>query len=921
MTALFKDALREIRRSLGRFMSVFLIIALGCGFFTGIKASCPDMILTASNYFEQSRLMDLRLRSNIGVKSKDIAAVRSAEGVEGACAGYSKEFYYNYDQRNVVLKAISINSNVESGGVNDLNVPVLQEGRLPTAKNECAVEVKIGAPDTFKIGEKITLKAPNSSEKVTDTLACDTFEIVGVVISPLYIGFERDHASIGSGSVNSNIFLPEESFVCDYYTDLYVRLEGMSGYEPFSEEYKKQTEKRGAAAEKAFEESVSQRYESMKNSAQQKTDYAQGEIETLESVLSADVDSLSALHEKALAAAAELQKKYAQQEKSFQKVLIKSQLMQTNEKADMLAALIGDTDGSVREGYSEQLEQAKTELAAAKEQLENAAQLKFYNQTRFDLSDYEGYRDDAEKINNVSKVFPMFFILIAALVCLTTMTRMVEEQRTVIGVYKALGYGEIHILAKYMIYGALASLTGSCIGAAAGLQIFPRLIIRTYRIMYNIPGAATPFRPAYMLAAACVSVLLTCAAAAYSCRRELRAQPAEIMRPKAPAAGRRVLLERAPAIWNKLSFLMKVTVRNLLRYKKRFFMTVIGVAGCTALIITGFGLKNSVSAIIDKQFGEIFRYSAIVALNTDFDNAYKAVEDCNGVKYSKAAFSMAVEADGGGDGYSATIIAADGLKDRYVQMKRLDGSDIDPEKGAVITQKLADMCDLSEGDSISFTDPDGDRYEAEIGGIMQNYALNYIFMTDAQYEKVLGKKPQNNISLLNTDNSASNESVKNELISDERVLGVTFKDDSAKSFMRSIKSMNAIVLLLIVCAAFLAATVLYNLANINITERMRELATVKVLGFYDGETAAYIYRESVISTAIGIIIGLGLGKLLHYFVVVTVEVEAVMFIRELNAASYIIGALLTAGFACIVNGALYFRLRNIDMAQSLKSIE
>ena len=397
MTALFKDALREIRRSFGRFMSVFLIIALGCGFFTGIKASCPDMILTASNYFEQSRLMDLRLRSNIGVKSKDIAAVRSAEGVEGACAGYSKEFYYNYDQRNVVLKAISINSNVENGGVNDLNVPVLQEGRLPTAKNECAVEVKIGAPDTFKIGKKITLKAPNSLEKVTDTLACDTFEIVGVVISPLYIGFERDHASIGSGSVNSNIFLPEESFVCDYYTDLYVRLEGMSGYEPFSEEYKKQTEKRGAAAEKAFEESVSQRYESMKNSAQQKIDYAQGEIETLESVLSTDVDSLSALHEKALAAAAELQKKYAQQEKSFQKVLIKSQLMQTNEKADMLAALIGDTDGSVREGYSEQLEQAKTELAAAKEQLENASELKFYNQTRFDLSDYEGYRDDAEK--------------------------------------------------------------------------------------------------------------------------------------------------------------------------------------------------------------------------------------------------------------------------------------------------------------------------------------------------------------------------------------------------------------------------------------------------------------------------------------------------------------------------------------------
>ena len=570
--------------------------------------------------------------------------------------------------------------------------------------------------------------------------------------------------------------------------------------------------------------------------------------------------------------------------------------------------------------YSNEYEALVNEVTDRIEDYASTQSGTWYIQDRSGNPGYSDYSENTDRIAAVGDVFPLIFFIVAALVCLTTMTRMVEEQRIEMGTMKALGYGGWQIAMKYAVYAMSACISGGVVGAIIGFKLFPYVIMKGYSIMYYLGKLETPYRADIAFMAIAAMAVCTAAATFSACYASLKEVPATLMRPKAPKAGKRIFLERITPVWKRMKFTHKVTARNLFRYKKRFFMTVIGVAGCTALIITGLGLKNSVSAIIDKQFGEIFRYSAIVALNTDFDNAYKAVENCNGVKYSKAAFSMAVEADGG-DGYSATIIAADGLKDRYVQMKRPDGSDIDPENGVVITQKLADMCDLSEGDSISFTDPDGDRYEAEIGGIMQNYALNYIFMTDVQYEKAFGKKPQDNIALLNTDNSASNESVKSELISDERVLGVTFKDDSAKSFMRSIKSMNAIVLLLIVCAAFLAATVLYNLANINITERMRELATVKVLGFYDGETAAYIYRESVISTAIGIIIGLGLGKLLHYFVVVTVEVEAVMFIRELNAASYIIGALLTAGFACIVNGALYFRLRNIDMAQSLKSIE
>lgn len=923
MTALFKDAMREIRKSFGRFMSIFVIIALGCGFFTGLKATCPDMILTASQYFEDSRLMDMRLRSNIGVKSSDIAAVRSSEGVSGACAGYSKDLYYSYDDQNVVLKAISLNSNVSGSEKHDLNVPVVIEGRLPQAKNECVVEKKMSSPDTFEIGNSITLLSPSAEEDIYDTLAYDTFEIVGIVVSPLYIGFERDASAVGSGKVNSNIFLPEEAFVCDYYTDLYIRLEGMEGIDPFSEKYEEETEKRGAAAAAAFERSVNERYDKIMSDSQKKIDSAQTDTDTLRAVLACGDDELNSLYGQAVRGAEQLQAQYDSMSESggARRAIVRSQLLQTEQKAQMLLSLINDTDGTVRAELEEQLAAAENELAAAKEQLDSAAELKIYSDTRFSSSDYSSYKGDADKINNVSKAFPLFFIVIAALVCLTTMTRMVEEQRTVIGTYKALGYSSRHILAKYLIYGSVAAAAGSCIGSAIGLQVFPRMIINTYKIMYNIPGAVTPFRPWYMLAAAAVSLALTGSAVIFTCIRELKEQPAHIMRPRPPLSGRRVLLERIPALWNRLGFLMKVTVRNLLRYKKRFLMTLVGVSGCTALIITGFGLKNSITAIIDRQFDGIYKYSAIAALNTDSEDPLGAFEECGDIVSFIPARSFNVDAGNGGEDYSATVMVTDDTPSEYIEMKDENGNDLALGEGVVLTQKLAQMCSLKVGDTVTFTDSTGDEFTAQVSGVMRNYALNYVYMTCAEYERIFGEKTEYNIAILIADGSAEETEVKSELIADERVLGVTFKSDSTSGFMRSIESMNAIVLLLIVCAAFLAITVLYNLANINITERRRELATVKVLGFYDTETSAYIYRENIISTVIGILFGLALGRLLHYFVVITVEVEAVLFVRELVWWAYLLGAALTAVFAALVNIVLHFKLKKIDMAESLKSIE
>ena len=918
MILILKDTLREIRHTFGRFISILVIVALGCGFFTGLKATRPDMIVTASDYFVQNRLMDLRLRSNIGVRSDEIAAVRSADNVEGAYAGYSKEVCYNYDNTSVVLKAISLIGNIDEDSPNYLNKPELVEGRLPEKKNECAVEVKLSSPSSFKIGETLTLTAPGGDSAIYDTLCTDSFEIVGIVISPLYIGFEREAAAIGSGAVNSNIYIPEAAFTCNYYTDLYVKLDGTEGLDPFSDEYMKAVDRLGKPAVEAFESSAKKRYDSMTASAQGKISAAQDKITLAEQMLAYDRNQLMAVYEQALKAAVEIREKYG----SSKTLIARAAVAAAEQKVEALDKLLNDKDGSVRAQYAADLEDARDQMANAMEELSALPQLRFYHETRFSSGDYSGYRDDADKVDNVSKAFPLFFVLIAALVCMTAMTRMVEEQRTVIGAYKAMGYTGGKILVKYMTYGVTAAVVGSVIGSLAGMKMFPLIIINTYKIMYCVPGAQTPIRMDYLLAATAVSALLTGSAVVCTCLRELSDEPAYIMRPRPPKNGKRVFLERFPAVWGRLSFLMKVTVRNLMRYKKRFVMTLVGVAGCTALIITGFGLKYSVSSIVDRQFGGVFTYSAIAALNTDEDEPWNALNGLDGVECYVPAVSKSMNVSSSADSekFSINMIAFGGKPDKYISLEAPDGKKLDPADGVLISRKLAKLLGAKPGDSISVTDPNGDLHTVSIYGIVKNYALNYIYMDKSAYDETFGEEPFN-IAILNLSDGADESEVQSKLIADKRIIGATFTTQQVKAFRRSIKTMDAITLVLIICAAFLSVTVLYNLADINITERRRELATIKVLGFFDAETGAYLYRENVISTMIGILAGLVLGKALHLFVVATVEIEQVMFNRTLIWWAYVIGAGLTAVFALLVNFLLFFKLKRIDMVESLKSVE
>lgn len=930
--ALAKDTLREIRHTLSRFLSIFLIVVLGCGFLSGIKATMPDMIDTANDYFLEQRLMDLKLVSTIGVQSEDVEAVKKAEHVRGAHAAYSKEVFYSYENENKVLKCLSFNSTLDDSSPNLLNKLKVVEGRLPDKDGECAVEVKVSSPDTFRIGEKLTFTEPLEGSVLTDTLAEDTYEIVGVVVSPMYIGYERDAASVGNGTVVSNVFLREEEFVCSYYTEMYVDLDIDDALDPFSDEYKDKVEEYSKDAEAVFTQSARQRFEDKKANAQGSLDKVRETAELIEDHMGQNYEQLLEAREKCKKQYEEAAARYEQNAGSggTSELLARSAMLKTKQAYDLVCDLISDGEdgiGKAHDKYAAQLEEAYAQLEEAGVTLGEQAEPKIYSFNRFTASnDYASYEGDSKKLDSISKVFPVFFILVAGLVCLTTMSRMVEEQRGMIGIYKALGYSSGAIASKFLFYSGSAAFSGSIIGSMLGLKIFPKIIYECYKILYNIPKIDAPIRWNYVAACCIVSVVCTCAVVLYAVLRELRAVPSSLMRPKPPAAGKRVLLEKFK-FWGRLDFLTKVTMRNLFRYKRRFFMTLIGVIGCTALIITGFGLKYSIKTIVDKQFTEVLLYDGMAVLNTNFDEETidSKLENCEGIESHVQAQMTEFMAENKSASQTVNILVpsdTDALGE-FVGIRSVeDGSLLDhDEDGVIVTCKLALLLGIKNGDTISVSDTDGRSAELKVAGISVNYSFHYVFMTKKAYENAFGEEPVYNIAFMNIADNADISGLKEELTDMDEFYGVTYKTDVSKGFLNSIDSLDAVVVLLIVCAGLLAVVVLYNLANININERIREIATVKVLGFFDGETSDYILRENYISAVIGILLGFVVGKVLHRFVVITAEVDVVMFNRELVWWAYLLGAAITFAFTALVNLALHYKLKKVDMVESLKSVE
>ena len=575
-----------------------------------------------------------------------------------------------------------------------------------------------------------------------------------------------------------------------------------------------------------------------------------------------------------------------------------------------------------------ELEDARKKIKDAENQLAELSEQVWYVWDRNNNPGYSGYEEDAQKVDAIAKVFPVFFVLVAALVCLTTMTRMVEEERTQIGTMKALGYGKGTIVSKYLLYAITASIIGSAIGLTIGFQLFPRVIIRAYSILYFMPDPMTPFRWDYAAACTTVAVLCTGLSAFAACNKALNSTPAKLMRPRAPKSGKRVLLERVSFIWSKLSFIHKVTLRNIFRYKRRVSMTVIGIAGCTALMLTGFGLKYSISSIADKQYGNIFVYDAIAVMEDDVDDpdALQAfLDDTAGVTQSIKIVHRSLDATNGSAIKTINLYVPQDPEQigDYIHLRERIGHE--PlsltDEGVIINEKLAKLLSLSAGDEITLNNPDGRPITVPITGVCENYALNYVYMSPTLYESSFRTEPAYNTFLFNVSEDCVRSAAAEQLLDHGGILGVSYSSEGMGRFIDMMSSLNSIVWVLIISAGALAFIVMYNLVNINVNERIRELATIKVLGFYDKEVSAYIYRENNIAAAIGILIGLVLGVFLERFVILTAEVDAVMFAPDISVPCFLFAAALTVLFTLIVNITLHFQLKKINMVESLKSVE
>ena len=1038
--ALRKDFYMEIRRSLGRFMSIFFIVAIGCAFFSGIRASEPDMRYSGDAYFDDKNMMDIEVISTMGLTDDDLQAIEDAGGVAAVEGSYSVDVLCSEGDNQIAVHVMSL--------LPEMNQVQLEDGRLPEAEDECAVDVDYLNESSLKIGDKITLSS-GSDDEVTDTLKTDTFTITGAVSSPNYISFQRGSTTIGNGSVTAFIVVPEKSFALDVYTEIYAQVDGAKEMTSFTDEYDDRVQEvidkieeiKDEREQIRYDEIVDEANKALEDARQQVTDAekeledgkaeaqaeladarqqledAQAEVDSgrqeleaskqqMESsrqqlkdsqaqvdqgqeelnanidALNGQIDELNAAKEQynALAASGatddvtmatlnamyeEIQKgesavAQAQAQIDAAKAELESGQQQINSGWDQITqgeqkisdseAQLADAEAEIADGWEEYYEgeaeaeqeiadgeqkiaDAKEELADAEAEINDLEKPEWYIYDRSNLPDYTGYGENADRMRAIGEVFPAIFFLVAALISLTTMTRMVEEQRTQIGTLKALGYEKHSIAGKYLGYALLATVSGSVVGILFGEKVFPYIIINAYGIMYqHMHDIVIPYNLGYGLGAAAAALASTLLATILSCYKELREQAAELMRPPTPKQGQRVLLERVTFIWKRLNFSWKASIRNLVRYKKRLFMTIFGIGGCMALMLVGFGLKDSIFAIVDIQYGEIQLYDGNIILTDDAtdeekNNILTELDKDSAMTGSTEGLLTQISVGNGDEWHDVYLDVPKDveefsefvvLQDRVTNEKyELDDS------GAVLTEKMAKELDVKPGDTITIRDEDRGDLKVEISAVCENYMGHYLYMTPAYYEKVYGETPDYNSIFYKTADRITEEAerIGEEALALPGTLSISYTTDLKEQVDNMLGALDAVIAVLIISAGMLAFVVLYNLNNINITERQRELATLKVLGFYNGEVAMYVYRENIVLTILGAIFGIILGKILHGFIIVTVEIESVMFGRNIDLSSFVYGFLLTLLFSLLVNGAMYFKLKKINMVESLKSVE
>ena len=580
-----------------------------------------------------------------------------------------------------------------------------------------------------------------------------------------------------------------------------------------------------------------------------------------------------------------------------------------------------------RQEAEQELADGAKELNDARDELAKLERPKWYVLGRDANVGYVSFEGDCDRMESLSTVFPVMFFLVAALVALTTMTRMVEEERGVIGTYKALGYGRGKIASKYLLYAAIPTLLGSVCGVLLGFQTLPRVCWSAYLMMYNAPALISGFHWAYALTGTAASVLCTLGATWLVCRSELKETPAALLLPKAPKAGKRILLERLGFVWNRLKFTQKVTCRNLFRYKRRLFMTVVGIAGATGLLLTGFGIKDSIADIVEKQYSDIYRYDTVISLKDgEVSEGLRSVLESDVFSGWLPVMKKAVDIEAGENSLSGYVFVpqeTERLKEFISLRSRTTGEDVPfGEDSVVLTEKAADILGVEVGGTITLENESSRKIDLTVTGITENYVYHYVYIAPELFQREMNDPIEiTEVEAVCVQEAEEREATARLLQEQEGVATAGFTEDTRASFDDLVESLNVIIVVIIFCAGALAFVVLYNLTNINITERQRELATIKVLGFFDGEVAGYIYRETTILSLLGCLFGLGFGVVLHSFVIQTVEVDMVMFSRSIAPLSFLWSVLITMVFTAVVDVIMLPKMKHINMVESLKSVD
>lgn len=886
-----KTTLREIRQSLGRYLAIFAIVAMGVGFFAGLKITRQVMITSANAYLEEKQLYDFRLLSTLGFEDEDVQTLSSKEDirfVEGAVA--ADILYFNQQGNEDVIKAHSLLQNI-----NGLEVVA---GRRPQQATECVVDANLY--DKSALGTKIVL-SENNVEEDLDYFAYREYTIVGIAQSSAYIQFERGTTALGNGQVSGFMYLLPQGFCAEFYTEIYVK---------FNQDY--------PIYSKDYNDYIDEKEPLWK-------DYCKAQGERRYQAIVADAEAELANAKQTL----------AEEKADAKQTLADAKKELTDAEAELADAHAELADGWAKYNdsyaeFEEKIAEAEQEIADAEADIANIEKPETYVLNRDTNIGYACFQNDSSIVEGLANVFPVFFFLVAALVCMTTMNRMVEEQRTQIGVLKALGYGEAAIMGKYLFYSGSAALAGCIAGYFLGIHLFPFVIWTAYGMMYQMGSIVYIFDGGTALLCLACALLCSMGTTWISCRHELKEVAADLMRPKAPRAGKRVFLEWLPFIWKRLKFLHKVSVRNIVRYKRRFFMMVIGISGCTALLVTGFGIRDSVVDIADQQFQEIQTYQFGITLKNGIKDAndpslteFTEILDTYGGSFLPVLeTTMDLQTPENLKSIHLIIVENPAQIGEYIDLHTPDKTAISyPKAGeAVICEKLAKRYRIQIGDTIHLFEENGTEVQAVVSGICENYIYNYIYLNAETYQTALGTFLYKNV-YANITKDADIHAIGAAIMKANNITAVSINADMLVRFSSMMSSMNYIVFVVIACAAALAFIVLYNLNNINITERIREIATIKVLGFYRNETAAYVFRENTALTAIGCAVGLLLGKLLHIYVMHKVDIDLMSFDVHVKAVSYLLSILLTFAFTWIVNRIMTGKLENINMAESLKSVD